>query len=84
MRTFGADVLTIADALTDAYVEIFTAPPWSDRDPEETRARFHERLETDAHRAGFRAVASFADGYRGSSRAGSPRPRSAPTARTAG
>lgn len=62
MRTFGPDVLTIADQLTEAYVEIFTAPPWDDRDPEETRAAFRERLETDAHRPGFRAVVSFSDG----------------------
>lgn len=28
MRFFGSDVLTVADELTDAYVTVFTAPPW--------------------------------------------------------
>jgi GNAT superfamily N-acetyltransferase len=61
MRHFGADVLTIADQLTDAYVEVFTAPPWEHRDPVETRAAFRKRLATDALRPGFRAVVSFSD-----------------------
>ncbi|MFI9167910.1 GNAT family N-acetyltransferase [Streptomyces lincolnensis] len=63
MRHFGPDVLTVADELTDAYVEIFTAPPWEARDAEETGKEFRERLETDVRRPGFRAlVARSADG----------------------
>jgi GNAT superfamily N-acetyltransferase len=49
-------VLGIADELTDAYVEVFTAPPWSHRDPDETRRAFRARLEGDAGRDGFRAL----------------------------
>lgn len=52
---YGADVLGIADELTAAYVEVFTAPPWEHRDPEETRIAFRKRLEGDALRDGFRA-----------------------------
>lgn len=63
MRYFDSDILTVADELTDAYVEIFTAPPWHQRDPDATRSAFRERLETDARRSGFRAVlAVSADG----------------------
>jgi ribosomal protein S18 acetylase RimI-like enzyme len=62
MRHFGSDVGAIAETLTDAYVEIFTAPPWHHRDPAETRAAFLARLATDAQRPGFRAVVSFSDG----------------------
>ena len=61
MRNFGLDVLACADELTDAYVEVFTAPPWEHQDAEVTRAAFRERLETDAHRPGFRAVLALAD-----------------------
>ncbi len=61
MRYFGSDILTIADALTEAYVEIFTAPPWEHRGAAETAAAFRERLEKDAHRPGFRALVSPAD-----------------------
>ncbi|MCX5337567.1 MULTISPECIES: GNAT family N-acetyltransferase [unclassified Streptomyces] len=61
MRHFGQDILTVADELTEAYVEIFTAPPWDHRNAEETRSAFRERLETDAHRPGFRAVLAFSD-----------------------
>lgn len=61
MRHFGQDILTIADELTEAYVEIFTAPPWNDRNAEETRSAFRERLETDARRPGFRAVLALSD-----------------------
>ncbi|WP_055533162.1 GNAT family N-acetyltransferase [Streptomyces graminilatus] len=64
MRIYGPDVLTIADELTDAYTEIFTAPPWDGQNPEKTRARFRERLETDARRPGFRAVVSLTEGGR--------------------
>lgn len=56
MRHFGQDILTVADELTEAYVEVFTAPPWEHRNAEETRSAFRERLETDALRPGFRAV----------------------------
>jgi GNAT superfamily N-acetyltransferase len=49
-------VLEIADELTAAYVEVFTAPPWSHRDPEETRVAFRARLGGDAGRDGFRAL----------------------------
>lgn len=52
---YGADVLGVADELTTAYVEVFTAPPWEHRDPEETRAAFRKRLEGDALRDGFQA-----------------------------
>jgi hypothetical protein len=61
MRHFGQDILTVADALTEAYVEIFTAPPWEHREAEETRSAFRERLETDALRPGFRAVLALSD-----------------------
>jgi ribosomal protein S18 acetylase RimI-like enzyme len=49
-------VLEIADELTEAYVEVFTAPPWEHRDPEETRVAFRGRLAGDARRDGFRAL----------------------------
>ncbi|WAZ19938.1 GNAT family N-acetyltransferase [Streptomyces cinnabarinus] len=61
MRNYGPDVLTVADELAQAYVEIFTAPPWDGRDVDETRAKFRERLETDARRPGFRAVIEWSD-----------------------
>jgi ribosomal protein S18 acetylase RimI-like enzyme len=48
-------VLEIADELTTAYVEVFTAPPFERRDPEETRIAFRKRLEGDAERDGFKA-----------------------------
>jgi GNAT superfamily N-acetyltransferase len=56
VQSYGSDVLEIADELTDAYVEVFTAPPWDHRDPEETRVAFRRRLEGDARRDGFRAL----------------------------
>ncbi|WP_053674291.1 GNAT family N-acetyltransferase [Streptomyces sp. NRRL B-1140] len=58
---YGPDVLTVADELTEAYAEVFTAPPWEPRDFEETRAEFRERLETDVHRPGFRAVLALSE-----------------------
>ncbi|WP_217240891.1 GNAT family N-acetyltransferase [Streptomyces sp. AC555_RSS877] len=61
MRYFGLDILTVANELTEAYVEIFTAPPWEHRNAEATRAAFLERLEADAHRPGFRAVLAMSD-----------------------
>ncbi|MFG2127119.1 hypothetical protein ACGFNV_04900 [Streptomyces sp. NPDC048751] len=60
MRHFGSDILTVADELTAAYVEIFTAPPWKHRGASEVAAAFRERLERDAHRPGFRAHSSSA------------------------
>ncbi|MEV0915917.1 GNAT family N-acetyltransferase [Streptomyces sp. NPDC049967] len=61
MRYFGLDILDFADELTEAYVEVFTAPPWEQRDAEATGAAFRERLETDARRPGFRAVLAMSD-----------------------
>ncbi len=72
MQTYGADILGIADELTDAYVEVFTAPPWDHRDPEQTRTAFRKRLDSDALRDGFRAwiersedgrIAGFVSGW---------------------
>ncbi len=63
MQSYQADLLEIADELTDAYVEVFTAPPFEHRDPAETRAAFRQRLEGDVRRAGFQAwVERSADG----------------------
>ncbi|WP_055694165.1 GNAT family N-acetyltransferase [Streptomyces prasinopilosus] len=56
MRSSGPEILGVLDALSDAYVEIFTAPPWAHRSPAATRHDFRERLKGDAHRPGFRAV----------------------------
>jgi hypothetical protein len=55
VQTYGRDILEIADELTTAYVEVFTAPPFERRDPEQTRIAFRKRLESDAERDGFRA-----------------------------
>jgi GNAT superfamily N-acetyltransferase len=72
MQTYGADVLGIAEELTDAYVAVFTAPPWDHRDPEQTRIAFRTRLEGDTLRDGFRAwiersedgrIAGFVSGW---------------------
>ena len=63
MQTYQADLLEIADELTQAYVDVFTAPPFEHRDPAETRAAFRQRLEGDVRRAGFQAwVERSADG----------------------
>jgi GNAT superfamily N-acetyltransferase len=63
VQTHRDDVLEIAGELTAAYVDVFTAPPWDHRDPEETRVAFRARLEGDARRDGFRAlVERSADG----------------------
>ncbi|MGW0613983.1 GNAT family N-acetyltransferase [Streptomyces sp. NPDC002788] len=56
IHRYGRDVLTVADRLTEAYAEVFTAPPWEPRGVEETRLEFRERLEKDVRRPGFRAV----------------------------
>lgn len=61
MRSFDLDILVVADELTEAYVEIFTSPPWQHRDAEATRAAFRERIESDAHRPGFRAMLAMSD-----------------------
>ena len=55
MYSYGRDILEIADELTTAYVEVFTAPPFEHRDAEETRNAFRKRLDADAGRAGFQA-----------------------------
>ncbi|MEV6282810.1 GNAT family N-acetyltransferase [Kribbella sp. NPDC051770] len=55
MQRYQDDILRIADELTDAYVEVFTAPPWTHRDPDETRVAFRKRLDDDARRPGFAA-----------------------------
>ena len=55
MESHGAGVLEIADELTEAYVEVFTGPPFEHRDPGTTRIAFRERLDSDALRDGFRA-----------------------------
>ena len=55
MERYEGDVVGIADELTDAYVEVFTAPPWEHRDVEHTRIGFRQRLELDARRDGFAA-----------------------------
>lgn len=63
MQTYGRDILEIADELTTAYVEVFTAPPFAHRDPGATAAAFSTRLESDAERDGFQAwVERSADG----------------------
>ncbi|MGW7069225.1 GNAT family N-acetyltransferase [Streptomyces sp. NPDC054855] len=59
MQLFGPDVLDLADRLTAAYVEVFTAPPWHQRDPAAIGEAFRERLEADARRPGFRAALSL-------------------------
>lgn len=56
MKHFDRNILDVANELADAYVEVFTAPPWRHEGPEATRAEFLQRLETDAHRPDFRAV----------------------------
>jgi ribosomal protein S18 acetylase RimI-like enzyme len=55
VHTYGRDLLEIADELTSAYVEVFTAPPFEHRDREETRSAFRKRLEADVERDGFQA-----------------------------
>ncbi|GAA2765433.1 hypothetical protein GCM10010103_44740 [Streptomyces paradoxus] len=62
LQWYGPDVLAVADELTEAYAEVFTAPPWEPRDFEETRVEFRERLETDVRRPGFRAVLALSEG----------------------
>jgi ribosomal protein S18 acetylase RimI-like enzyme len=61
VERYEGDVLGIADELTDAYVEVFTAPPWQHRDLEETRVAFRRRLELDAERDGFAACIERAE-----------------------
>ncbi|WP_406053479.1 GNAT family N-acetyltransferase [Kribbella sp. NBC_00889] len=61
MESHGAGVLEIADELTEAYVEVFTVPPWQHRDPDETRVAFRRRLEGDARRDGFQAWVERSD-----------------------
>ncbi|GAA1721701.1 GNAT family N-acetyltransferase [Kribbella yunnanensis] len=61
MKSYGSDVLSILDDLTDAYVEVFTTPPWDGPDPDETRAAFRDRLTRDVLRPGFTALVEHAD-----------------------
>ncbi|MFI8893367.1 GNAT family N-acetyltransferase [Streptomyces paradoxus] len=61
LKRYGPDVLTVADELTAAYAEVFTAPPWEPRDAEETRVEFRERLEADVRRPGFRAMLALSE-----------------------
>ncbi|MGC4940050.1 GNAT family N-acetyltransferase [Kribbella sp. DT2] len=61
MKRYVGDVVGIADELTEAYVEVFTAPPWGHRDQDETRAAFRQRLAVDAERDGFGAWIERAD-----------------------
>jgi GNAT superfamily N-acetyltransferase len=61
MQYFDRDILAVADEFTEAYVEIFTAPPWEHQNAKAIRAEFRERLEADAHRPGFRAVLATSD-----------------------
>ncbi|MFC7546496.1 GNAT family N-acetyltransferase [Plantactinospora sp. GCM10030261] len=60
MRHFGSDIVTVADQLTEAYVEVFSGPPWNHRHPADT-VDFRRRLVEDAQRPGFRAILSFSD-----------------------
>ncbi|MER7895140.1 hypothetical protein ABTX62_03115 [Streptomyces sp. NPDC096046] len=73
-RRHGPDLLTVADEFTEAYAEVFTAPPWKPRDSEETPVEFRERLETDGRRPVFRAVRALSEdvGWTVSPRAGPP------------
>ncbi|OLF16329.1 GNAT family N-acetyltransferase [Actinophytocola xanthii] len=57
MRYTGAEVLAVADAFTDAVLDVFGGPPWEHRD----RAAILERLRRDVHRPGFTAILSFSD-----------------------
>ncbi|SPE54110.1 hypothetical protein SNS2_2536 [Streptomyces netropsis] len=56
MIWYGPNVLRLADALVEAYAEVFTAPPWNE--DEESVRHFRTRLTTDAQRLGFRAAVS--------------------------
>jgi ribosomal protein S18 acetylase RimI-like enzyme len=53
-RYAGTEVLAVADELGEAYMEVFSAPPWSKEDP--GLRQFRERLDADAVRPGFRAA----------------------------
>jgi GNAT superfamily N-acetyltransferase len=55
------ETLAHADALCHAYAEVFAPPPWS-RDPTIAYHSFHQRLENDVERPGFRATVSISDG----------------------
>ncbi len=57
----GPELLTVEAALTEAFVEIFTSPPWHHRDPATEHRVFRERLARDVHRPGFRAVIATDD-----------------------
>jgi GNAT superfamily N-acetyltransferase len=58
----GHTALPIADQLRHAYAEVFSRPPWNE---DRTGAEeFRHRLESDAHRPGFRAVVAPGTGPR--------------------
>ncbi len=61
MKSYGSDVLAILDELAEAYVEVFTNPPWDGPDPDETRAAFRRRLAEDVERDGFAALVEHAE-----------------------
>jgi len=50
----GPAVLALADELHDVYADAFSGPPWNKQ--QAGIDQFRHRLDTDAHRAGFRAV----------------------------
>ncbi|MBT2225072.1 hypothetical protein [Nonomuraea sp. NEAU-A123] len=60
VRYPGRTALAIADQLCQAYAEVFSQPPWNE---DHTRVEeFRHRLDTDAHRPGFRAVIATGTG----------------------
>jgi ribosomal protein S18 acetylase RimI-like enzyme len=61
VQTYGRDLLETADEFTAAYVEVFTAPPFEHRDPQQTRIAFRKRLESDVERPGFQAWVERSD-----------------------
>lgn len=54
VRYEGPAVLPLADQLGEVYADAFSGPPWNKRQP--GIDQFRHRLDTDAYRAGFRAV----------------------------
>lgn len=60
-RLDGAQVPRWRDAISDAYADIFTRPPWNaahDKGYDVVRSAFADRLASDAKRPGFRVVAA--------------------------
>lgn len=54
MQYEGPAVLPLADQLRDVYADAFSGPPWNKH--QAAVDQFRHRLDTDADRAGFRAV----------------------------